>query len=57
LLDDGGVMATFDEMLRSKIQTAILFCNRLANPKPKVVKAEIQALLTQKISVSKLFIP
>jgi hypothetical protein len=55
LRDDGGVMGTLDKTFRSKIQTAIMFCNRLANPKPEAVKAEIKALLTQKILASKLF--
>jgi hypothetical protein len=35
------MMAALDEIFRSKIQTAIMFCNRLANPKSKAVKTEI----------------
>ena len=36
-----GVMAILDEIFQPKIHKTIMFCNRLANPKPKAVKAEI----------------
>ncbi|MGB1998153.1 MAG: hypothetical protein ACPHS7_01795 [Candidatus Puniceispirillaceae bacterium] len=51
----GGMMAVLDKTFWSKTQKAIMLCNRLADPRLKMAKAEILTLSNQKIALSMLF--